>query len=83
MGAVIKYVLIAIIVLYLINKVGKFFYELFFPGKLGEKQAANGRSTTSSRQQNYNEGDVHVSKEPNEKNKNFKGGDYVDFEEVD
>ena len=86
MGAIIKFVLILIIVLYLINKVGKFFYELFFPEKAAQqKQRANSSSNqrTTSQQQNHREGDIHIPREQSSKDKKFKGGDYVDFEEVD
>jgi Na+-transporting methylmalonyl-CoA/oxaloacetate decarboxylase gamma subunit len=82
MGAIIKFVLILIIVLYLINKVGKFFYELFFPEKAAQqKQRSNQRTT--SQQQDHREGDIHIPREQSSKDKKFKGGDYVDFEEVD
>ena len=80
MGAAIKFILILIIVLYLINKVGKFFYELFFPNR------AKGQNSTSNSQKSArqsDEGDVHVSNEKTTNDKNFKGGDYVDFEELE
>ena len=80
--AVIKFVLILIIILYLFNKVGKFFYGLFFPEKAAKQRSnANGRST--SQDQKNREGDVHMSNEKSKDGKNFKAGDYVDFEEVD
>ena len=83
MGTVIKFVLILIIVLYLINKVGKFFYELFFPSRVEQQRAQSTRKTRTKQSQSNRQGDVHVSKEQSSKHKNFKGGDYVDFEEVE
>ncbi len=79
MGAIIKFILIFIIVLYLIKKVGRFFYELF-ASPSDEKKQFNRKK--ASRKVNQ-EGDIHFQGERPEKNKKFKAGDYVDFEEVD
>ena len=66
MGAAIKFILILIIVLYLINKVGKFFYELFLPEKAAQ-QRTNSKQRSTSQENNQQEGDVHISKEPSKK----------------
>jgi hypothetical protein len=84
MGSIIKFVLILIIVLYLINKVGKFFYELFFPNKVGQNTTQSSRKNSSRENPPRKEGKIHVSDEGSSNTeKNFKVGDYVDFEEVD
>tara|TARA_B110000014_G_C19621358_1_gene328469 strand:- start:178 stop:420 length:243 start_codon:yes stop_codon:yes gene_type:complete len=77
-GVLLRYVLVAIIVLYLINKVGKFFTKIFL-GDNSEstknafgKKAANFKETTSSQ-----------AEKDSSTNKKFTAGEYVDYEELD
>lgn len=79
MGAVIKFVLILIVVLYLVNKVGRYFYELFFPNR--EKQQNTNYQQQNSSQDEYRTGGTHANH--SQKPKSFQGGDYVDFEEIE
>lgn len=81
MGAIIKFVLILIVVLYLINKVGKFFYELFFPGRGKEQQSTNNRQQETGQNNRADDGQTYRTNV--QQPKNFKGGDYVDFEEIE
>ncbi len=72
----LRYVIVAIIILYLVNKVGKFFTRLFFTEeqqkrKQGSKQQFNRRDDRSQA-----EDDPKV-------NKKFTAGEYVDYEEVE
>ena len=81
MGTVIKFILILIVVLYLINKVGKFFYELFFPDKANMESKQHRQHNTTN--EDYREGESYVNHNKSQVTKNFKGGDYVDFEEIE
>ena len=81
MGVLFKYILILIVVLYLINKVGKFFYELFL-GSTKESRQNQSRFSTSS-QSSERTNDIHVEPKNSQNSKNFKAGEYVDYEEID
>ncbi|MDB4835268.1 DUF4834 family protein [Cyclobacteriaceae bacterium] len=73
MGTFIKYVLIFIIVLYLINKVGKFFLQLF----------GGGQEKKTSRQTNSQSGQTDRVYVKDQSQKKFTAGEYVDYEEID
>ena len=76
-GTLLRYLIIAIIVLYLINKVGKFFTRLFF----GESEQKSNERNFSGQNQSKS-GNIHV--ESNAKpEKKFTAGEYVDYEELD
>lgn len=81
MGVLFKYILILIVVLYLINKVGKFFYQLFL-GSTKESRQNQSRFKTSS-QSEERTNDIHVESKKSQNSKNFKAGEYVDYEEID
>ena len=81
MGVLFKYILILIVVLYMINKVGKFFYELFL-GSTKESRQNQSRFSTSS-QSSERTNDIHVEPKNSQNSKNFKAGEYVDYEEID
>lgn len=82
MGSLIRIILIFAIVYYLIKKVGGFFYRTV-AGSSGQNQGNASRQRYSSHQKR--EGEIRVEKAPNNKKPatNFKGGEYVDFEEVE
>lgn len=93
LGSLLKFILGAIIVIYLIRKVGGYFLRLFL-GKQVEafqeqqKQQFSQFQQQQTRQQHQaREGEIHVDFVPNDKtssNKstNFDGGEYIDYEEV-
>ena len=69
---------------------GVVFYYLFkflarvFGGFIIKKasQQFTNQNPYSSNQQNKKEGEVHIKSNPKDDKKHVKGGDYVDFEEV-
>jgi len=80
-----KFIIISFIVLYIIFKLsGYIIRALFF---VASKQMENQYKQQAGQQQKkttYRNGEIHIDY-PSEKSaqkKNFKGGDYVDFEEV-
>lgn len=81
MGAIIKYILIFLIVTYLIRRVGAFFGTMFF-GNQQEKFRQDYRANEFNR----SNGDpkIKIFRKPQEhkEEKHFKGGDYVDYEEI-
>lgn len=80
-----KLIFIFIIAYYLIKKVGGFFFQTMVSGQ--QQQQQNSQQRTYSNQTNQRpEGTIRVDNNPNQGTKNpsdFKGGDYVDFEEVE
>ncbi len=80
MGALLKFILIIGIIYWLFKTVGKFFFNTL-TNKEGGQNPFQG-----NQQQPPREGSIHVDYNPNEKKGNqqdFKGGEYVDYEEVD
>ena len=81
----LKLIFIFIIAYYLIKKVGGFFLQTMVSGQ--QQQHQNRQQTTYSNQTNQRpEGTIRVDNNPSQGSKNagdFKGGDYVDFEEVE
>jgi len=79
-GAIIKYILIFLIVTYLIRRVGAFFTTLFF-GDQKERYRQDYRAN----EYNKSHGDqkIKIFRKPQQKEeKHFKGGEYVDYEEI-
>ncbi len=76
-GTLFRYLIIAIIVLYLFNKVGKFFTRLFF----GEGEKKTGKRGFDQQNQSKS-GNIHVDNNPKAEKK-FTAGEYVDYEELD
>ena len=68
----LKFLLILALSLYILSKIGGFFFR------------AGAATQQRSQQRKPSDGNVYVNTNPNStKNKgNFKGGDYVDYEEV-
>lgn len=71
-------------ILYLIYRFIGFFFKVFYvllgQRSKGQRQSRNGFNRRRP------EGSIHVEKEPSRKKKkevDFRGGEYVDYEEVD
>lgn len=82
----IKFLLITFLIAYLLFKVGGYLFRIFFwslGGKMENGQFNNSREASNTRPPNSNV-DVHYvpKDEKKEKEKVFKGGEYVDYEEV-
>ena len=67
MGLLLKFILFAILIGYVIRVVGRFFF-----GITGANQHDRVRR----------DGNVHVDSDPSKGKKGFDGGEYVDYEEV-
>jgi uncharacterized protein YxeA len=81
----LKFLLILILVIYLLYKVGGFLFKIMFLGSPNYQQRSqNGYERNHRKAQDGNLNIDYVpKKERGEKTgKGFKGGDYVDFEEV-
>ena len=79
----LKLIFIFIIAYYLIKKVGGFFFQTMVSG---QQQQGRQQKTYSKQTNQRPEGSIRVDTNPNQGKKNtedFKGGDYVDFEEID
>lgn len=82
-----KFLLILFIIGYVLMKVGGFFFRIFLGG-LGTKAAyqQSQRNNQQSQQRKTTADGVSIEYVPNEKNersaKNYKGGEYVDYEEI-
>jgi len=81
-----KFLLILFIVGYLFIKVGGFIFRVFLGG-LGAKAANQQGARSSQQSQKRRTADgVSIDFVPDSKNersaKNFKGGEYVDYEEI-
>ena len=76
-----KLLLIFFALFFIIFRVGGFFLRLLFGGVQRTNQANYNRS---NQQHKPKDGNVNVDYIPDEKKgkKNFKGGDYIDYEEV-
>ncbi|WP_109833078.1 DUF4834 family protein [Reichenbachiella versicolor] len=92
MYALLKFILIFFCILWLISKVFGFAARVFL-GKVAKQNGGRGFSYQKTYQYGGNrseaakpkEGNVHIDYVPKEskgKGDNFKGGDYVDYEEV-
>lgn len=88
MGVIIKFIIIFLVVSYLIRRVGGFFVKLFF-GQSTNNQQSRGdyyQQNTNSNGNGSRYGSLRIFKKPKKDTtaeKNFTGGEYVDYEEVD
>lgn len=88
MGVIIKFIIIFLVVSYLIRRVGGFFLKLFF-GESANNQQSRGRyyqQENSNTGKGSRYGSLRIFKKPKKDTtaeKNFTGGEYVDYEEVD
>jgi len=75
-----RILLIGLVIYWLYKTVGKFFFKTL-SGNGGQQNPYQGHQQQRSR-----EGSIHVDYNPKDKKGNqqdFKGGEYVDYEEVD
>ena len=77
----LKFLLILGIVFYLVYKVSGFLTRGLFAGGSSKRAQTQGRNRTKVRPPDGNLDVDHIPK--NRKPDSFKGGDYVDYEEVD
>ena len=83
-----KFLIIFFLIIYILSKVGGFIFRTLFSGFSGQNSS---RQTYQSQQQRSNkpqDGNVNIDFNPKQRNssdqgRDFKGGDYVKFEEVD
>lgn len=85
---VIRFIIIFLVVSYLIRKVGGFFMKLFFGQTTNNQQSSGGyyQQENTNNKSGSRYGSLRIFKKPNKDNaaeKNFTGGEYVDYEEVD
>lgn len=88
MGAFIKGILVLLIAYYLITKVGRFFAGMF-TGQNSQQTTNSSRAQTrqtrsQQRESTTRSGNIFIKK-PVNKDKDasdFKGGEYVDYEEI-
>lgn len=79
-----KIFIIIFLTLWILVKLGGFFVKLFFGGLTKQGQGRQ-QSSYQYQQRQPKEGNVHVDfipKNQKKDNKDFKGGDYVEYEEV-
>jgi len=83
MATVLKYLLILYLIYYLVSKLGKFLIRLFL-GRTA--RAAQERQYKQNNKGRTTKDGIHIDHIPNQKGKrtggNFKGGEYVDYEDV-
>ena len=75
----LKFFLILTIIVYAFVKVGGFLYKMFFIG------ASESQKRTAQGRRKAHKSNLNIDYAPNEeknKSKGYKGGDYVDYEEV-
>jgi fructose-specific component phosphotransferase system IIB-like protein len=75
----IKFLLIIIAFFYILSKVGGFIFRTLFGAAA---QQAQQQRTHTKKPSDGNVQIDHAPKNEDKSSKNFKGGDYVDFEEV-
>ena len=82
----LKFLLITFLIAYLLFKVGGYLFRIFFwslGGKMKNGQFNNNGKNSTMRPPNGNVDIHYVPKDrKEEKEKVFKGGEYVDYEEV-
>lgn len=83
MGVLIKIILFVIVFFWILKGVSRFFLARFVKQAQQKQQFQGGQQ----RQNRPTDGNVHIDyapKKPKKKSSDqFKGGDYVDYEEVD
>ncbi len=83
-----KFLLLLFLFIYVIAKVGGFIIRTLFSGFSGQARQQTYRSHDQRTQQRQPmDGNVNIDYNPQEKNRskhggNFKGGDYVNYEEI-
>jgi hypothetical protein len=81
MGALFKFLLIVFVILYLIGFVFRWFLKKFI--RSAQEGYYGTQSSSQAQSQSRQQGDVRIDYvPPKKKGKHFKGGDYVDYEEL-
>lgn len=85
----IKFLLISFLIFFIVFKLLKFFFKLFLVRGAAQFQQRQYQSNSQNYQQRYQkprEGNINIDFIPNKKKereeKTFKGGEYIDYEEV-
>lgn len=84
-----KFLLLLFLIIYIIAKLGGFLLRTFFSGFSSQARHQNYHSAQGQRtQQRPKDGNVIIAFDPKEKGNtkdggNFKGGDYVNYEEIE
>lgn len=80
----LKFLLILVLLIYLIYKVGGFFFKLLFMGSQQQRSydSQHTHQQKSHTPPNSNVKVDYVPKKDRKSGENFEGGQYVDFEEV-
>ena len=81
MGFIFKFLVYGAIFYYLFKFLAKIFGVFII--KKASEQFTGQNQHTSSHQQNRKEGEVNIKTQPKIDKKHVKGGDYVEFEEVE
>lgn len=89
MGFLLKIFLFILVIGFILNQIGRFFFKYLFKKlNINEIIAEQERQQKKQRTYKRKKGNLeieYISKEAQDKHKrgkNFKGGDYIDFEEV-
>ena len=81
----LKFIFYTIIILWLVRKIGGFFFKSWFQSAINEQQKrAQEQYGHQNGQKNKREGDIFfTNKKSNKESKSDKiGGEYVDYEEI-
>lgn len=80
----LKFLLILIIIFYLIYRVGGFLFRMLFLSAQQQRQHYQGQAQQQAQRRaaDSNLNIDYVPGEPKKDKKDFRGGDYVDYEEV-
>jgi len=80
----IKFLLITIAFFYILSKIGGFVFRRLF-GAAAQQAQQQQQQQQRAQTKKPSDGNVHIDyvpKKEDKPSKNFKGGDFVDFEEV-
>lgn len=80
-----KFLLLLFLIIYIVAKLGGFIMRMLFSGYSGQTRQ---QSYQSGGQRKPKDGNVNIDFNPNDSRRskssgNFKGGDYVNYEEVE
>lgn len=83
-----KFLIIFFLIIYILSKIGGFIVRTLFPGFNGQSQRAQAYQGQQTRSKKPQDGNVNIDFNPKQSNasasgKDFKGGDYIKYEELD
>ena len=83
---ILKFLFIFFIVMYLLFKVGGFLARMFLGNMVKQNRNHTYRRTQQTQRRQPTDGNVSIDYDPKKdqksQNRGFKGGDYIDYEEV-